>query len=442
MKKLLVGAIVFTMVWSVPVYAAGGSLCDAQEAEAERMLMDVSNASAVLYTSASRASSSLGDPSLGRVLGDISMGNHPSAPYYGSNITVPRPTESAYPLVGRISTDVVLADIDGHWAEKEIERFVSAGYISGYEDGTFRPNANITYAEFASIVARMQLQPVRFEGGTISDRLFKDGRRTNTWYHTALLIAQEAGLFGNENDIPVNYGHTASEQAQRQYIAMFLANMMKDDVTGDRRDLPYEDKNQIDGTALGSIKRLTENRLLSGYPDGTFRPSQAITRAEMIVLLTNVLDAHDWDMKVIHNNLYGNYYKWNWNQEMLLLDLVNKERAARGLRALVYDIDVHALATIKSIEKTVNGYYSGGGAHTTALFGDPSDMALLFGLNYALAENAAMMSIGGNADRFHSIWTDSEAHRTNYLASHYKVAGFAISSQGFAYELFGIERTY
>ena len=43
-------------------------------------------------------------------------------------------------------------DISGHWAKKEINQFISSGYVNGYEDGTFRPDNSITRAEFVKLV--------------------------------------------------------------------------------------------------------------------------------------------------------------------------------------------------------------------------------------------------------------------------------------------------
>ena len=47
------------------------------------------------------------------------------------------------------------SDISGHWAEEEINRAVAAGWIRGYEDGTFRPDQDITRAEAVTLINRM-----------------------------------------------------------------------------------------------------------------------------------------------------------------------------------------------------------------------------------------------------------------------------------------------
>ena len=47
-----------------------------------------------------------------------------------------------------------LTDISTHWAKDSIQRWVDAGVINGYDNGTFKPNNPITRAEFATILAK------------------------------------------------------------------------------------------------------------------------------------------------------------------------------------------------------------------------------------------------------------------------------------------------
>ena len=44
------------------------------------------------------------------------------------------------------------ADIQGHWAQEEIQRAMDAGWIDGYPDGTFQPEQTITRAEFTKLL--------------------------------------------------------------------------------------------------------------------------------------------------------------------------------------------------------------------------------------------------------------------------------------------------
>ncbi|WCK54300.1 S-layer homology domain-containing protein [Aneurinibacillus sp. Ricciae_BoGa-3] len=53
-------------------------------------------------------------------------------------------------IAGSALADV--KDVSGHWAQAQITKWVDKGYISGYADGTFKPNNSITRAEFMTLV--------------------------------------------------------------------------------------------------------------------------------------------------------------------------------------------------------------------------------------------------------------------------------------------------
>ena len=48
-------------------------------------------------------------------------------------------------------------DTEGHWAEKSIEKAADKGAVSGFEDGSFQPDANVTRAQLCSILDRLGL---------------------------------------------------------------------------------------------------------------------------------------------------------------------------------------------------------------------------------------------------------------------------------------------
>lgn len=106
------------------------------------------------------------------------------------------------------------ADANANWASAEIATLTSAGILEGYEDGTFRPDASITRAEFAAIASRFD----KLEAGS---KTFSDVPESH-WAYEAISSAAEKGW-------------------------------------------------------------------INGYPDGTFRPENAITRAEAVTLANAVL---------------------------------------------------------------------------------------------------------------------------------------------------------
>lgn len=78
------------------------------------------------------------------------------------------------------------SDINGHWAQKNIELAAGNGWINGYEDGTFRPNNNITRAEtFAMIncVLDRQTESVSDLLPTSEMNMWSDNLNENAWYY-------------------------------------------------------------------------------------------------------------------------------------------------------------------------------------------------------------------------------------------------------------------
>lgn len=77
-------------------------------------------------------------------------------------------------------------DISGHWAKAQIEQAVSKGYVTGYPDGTFKPDAAVTRAQFITML-------VRALG-------LKHDPEGSTWYTTYVKAAKEAAIYQGDAD--------------------------------------------------------------------------------------------------------------------------------------------------------------------------------------------------------------------------------------------------
>lgn len=78
------------------------------------------------------------------------------------------------------------SDINGHWAQKNIELAAGNGWINGYEDGTFRPNNNITRAETFAMINRVldrQTESVYDLLPTSEMNMWSDNLNENAWYY-------------------------------------------------------------------------------------------------------------------------------------------------------------------------------------------------------------------------------------------------------------------
>lgn len=80
-------------------------------------------------------------------------------------------------------------DINGHWAAKYINAAAELGWIHGYEDGTFKPNQNITRAEAMTLINSMLDRQVSVDGLLDDMNKWSDNMNQDAWYYT---IVQEA----------------------------------------------------------------------------------------------------------------------------------------------------------------------------------------------------------------------------------------------------------
>ena len=86
----------------------------------------------------------------------VDMGEEGHNEYYGHGLFVlPHPNKiDVYKYIDK--ERVKLKDIQGHWAQEDIEKCIEQGVITGYPDGTFKPDATVTRAELATIIQRLR----------------------------------------------------------------------------------------------------------------------------------------------------------------------------------------------------------------------------------------------------------------------------------------------
>lgn len=174
-------------------------------------------------------------------------------------------------------------DIQGNWAEGQILAFALRGVLSGYPDGTFKPNSTTTRAEFIKMLcATVGLKPKE-----TSIESFRDVPRGN-WVHPWLEAAVEAGLL-KTSDYPNGLG--PNQPIPRKEMAVLLARgagLEKEATKEAGALLPFTDTVQLPGWLKGYIKVVVDKGLLKGYPNLTFQPSGLLTRAESAAVMTRL----------------------------------------------------------------------------------------------------------------------------------------------------------
>ncbi len=97
-------------------------------------------------------------------------------------------------------SDSSFTDISGHWAEAEIERAATLGWINGYEDGTFRPDAEITRAEAMTLINRVLQRLPETADDLLDNMTTWSDVQPNAWYYLAVQEATNSHDFDRKAD--------------------------------------------------------------------------------------------------------------------------------------------------------------------------------------------------------------------------------------------------
>ncbi|GGF87829.1 hypothetical protein GCM10010912_36340 [Paenibacillus albidus] len=176
--------------------------------------------------------------------------------------------------LGSVSAAPVPKDIQGHWAQGQLQEWLNKGYLGGYPDGTVRPNKPITRGEYVALVNRL----FGFtETATIS---FKDIKSSN-WVYSEVSKAVKAGYIGGYE----NNTFRPNSPLTRQEAAVIAAKILKLDTKA--TSSKFKDSAQIAAWSRGAIAAAADKKIINGYPNGTFGPKKPLTRAEAVGIIGN-----------------------------------------------------------------------------------------------------------------------------------------------------------
>lgn len=169
-------------------------------------------------------------------------------------------------------------DYEGHWAQAVIEKWLDSGKASGYPDGSYKPDNNVTRAEFVKMVDGI------IDFNTKGEITYSDVPATE-WYYDYIGIAQEIGYISGYSG--GKFG--PDDYITREQAASILARIQYLDGNAEGIE-SFNDKDEISSWAAEAVGAASKAGFISGYSDGSFRPSENLTRAEAVTMLDNVLE--------------------------------------------------------------------------------------------------------------------------------------------------------
>lgn len=202
-------------------------------------------------------------------------------PVYGEvgeyKYTVPGSSDKAGGITRRGSS----SSVKGRTYTKDIfgvEHKSHTAYIKGYSDGTVRPNETITREEIAEILYRISNDAAFITAG---GNKFSDVA-ADRWSAAAIEFMTEKGVITGYEDGSFRPSDNLTRAEFAALVSRFANLYNGGEIT------KYKD---VDDTlwAYRSIMALTNAKLMNGYEDGSFRPENNITRAEVMTVINKIL---------------------------------------------------------------------------------------------------------------------------------------------------------
>lgn len=183
-------------------------------------------------------------------------------------------------VYGVLQREVSFTDMTAHWAKNVVEELAAHNIVSGRTATEYAPNGTITRAEFATLL----VQALQLKGDvkvTFNDVYEKD------WYYQYVNVAALHGLVSGVGGGKFDPNANITRQDMAIMIMKAYEKMLGKSVKSvqvEIKDLPM-----VSAYAKDRVLAARFNRLIGGYPDGTFKPLNNATRAEAAQMIKNLV---------------------------------------------------------------------------------------------------------------------------------------------------------
>ncbi|WP_105617314.1 leucine-rich repeat protein [Vallitalea okinawensis] len=175
------------------------------------------------------------------------------------------------------------------------EGYENIAYVSGYSDGTFRPDQSLSRAEAAVMLSRL-LESEGIQG----ESKFSD---TDMWAEEEIVILSELDVINGYSDDTFK----PNNDITRGELAVIMSKILGLDINEDKAGFT-DTENHWAENAIGALR---EDGIVNGYSDGSFKPDAVVTRVEAIAMINRVFEREDDEAKV-YDNLFSDIDNNHW----------------------------------------------------------------------------------------------------------------------------------
>ena len=165
---------------------------------------------------------------------------------------------------------------ENHWAAPYINELSSKNVINGYPDGTFKPNDTLTKGAFLKLIIAASMPEVDFT---------KAPKDFNHWAAGYVNVAENYGVL-EEGEITLENIDTPINRID----VVKILSLCDIDIRGNEQlsvdFLSFSDSIELDIEEKVLLSHAVASEIIGGYPDGTFKPQNNLTRAEASKILS------------------------------------------------------------------------------------------------------------------------------------------------------------
>lgn len=182
-------------------------------------------------------------------------------------------------------TDVPAA----HWAIKHVTKLALLGIITGYEDGSFRPDNQVSQQEVIAMVIRMMgLEDEALRDNT--DYVLPPSMQTGDFFKPYVAKALDSNLLKIEEESgSESSAGWGTRSASREWVAKVVIRALGQESEAAKladTATSFSDNRDISASALGYVNAAVQLQIVTGFEDGSFKPQGAVTRAQMATFLS------------------------------------------------------------------------------------------------------------------------------------------------------------
>ncbi len=182
-----------------------------------------------------------------------------------------------------------------HWAYTYINELSDKGIINGYQDGTYKPEKNVTRGEFFKLIMTSAYGE---EACSAFSTVIKDSH----WATKYAKKAEFEGLLMNGTDTDNLNADITRLEMVHILAKVCLSNLnvedlveifLSDDVIGASgevletpKEIEFTDIQELDESSKVYIRYVTMLKIINGYTDGSFKPDKTMTRAEVATVMS------------------------------------------------------------------------------------------------------------------------------------------------------------